>query len=183
MPNAKTCQIPTMTIHNHVGTSCDEHTNVSFILRLECQKRVASQPKPWLVHRQTNLKDFFRSFQGLRFLHKFKIGIFNPLLNTSCMAKTHHAVIYHFYLLSHSWSRYFFTSRNKALQNDLQLHLRYKSSIWNKKTKINIVHTQNCFYVTPEFYRFLHLGWTKLSPFPQQKDLFKIVRTIKVQRK
>ena len=59
MPDAKTCQIPTMTIHNQVGTSCDEHTNVSFILRLECQKRVASQPKPWLVHLQTN------KFQGL----------------------------------------------------------------------------------------------------------------------
>ena len=126
-------------------------------------------------------RTFLGIFQGLRFLHKLKIGIFNPLFNTSCMANTHHGVIYHFYLLSHSWS-HFFTTRNNTLQNDLQLHLRYKSSIWNKETKINIVHTQNCFYVTPEFYRFLHLGWIKFSPFPQQKDLFKIVRTMKVQR-
>ena len=41
---------------------------------------------------------------------------------------------------------------------DLQLHLRYGNSIWNKETeiKINIVHVQKWFYVNGEFYRFLH---------------------------
>ena len=48
---------------------------------------------------------------------------------------------------------------------DLQLHLRYRKSIWNKETetKINIVHAQKCFYVTRQFNRFLHGGWAKFS--------------------
>ena len=32
-----------------------------------------------------------------------------------------------------------------------------------KKQKYNIVHSQKCFYVTGEFYRFLPRGWAKVS--------------------
>ena len=100
MPNAKTCPIPTTTINNRVGTSCDEHSNVSFNTQARMSKgELLVNPQSYgsYTFRQINFKDFFSCFQGLRFLQKLKIGIFNPLLNSSCMAITRHEVIYDFY--------------------------------------------------------------------------------------
>ena len=53
---------------------------------------------------------------------------------------------------------------------ELQLHLRYRNSIWNKETeiKINIFHVQTWFYVNGEFYRFLHEDEPN---FPLQNNL------------
>ena len=52
------------------------------------------------------------------------------------------------------------TRNCKMTGYDLQLHLRYRNSIWNKEMeiKIIIVHAQKCFYVTHEFYRFLRMS-------------------------
>ena len=49
---------------------------------------------------------------------------------------------------------------------DLQLHLRYKNSIWKKETEIqyNIVYAQKYLsYPIHEFYRLLYQGWAKFS--------------------
>lgn len=168
MPNAKTCQIPTMTINNRVGTSCDEHSNVSFNTQARMSKGellVNPQSHGSYTFRQINFQDFFSSFQGLRFLQKLKIGIFNPLLNSSCMAITRHEVIYDFYFPNHSWSHYFLppaTTLCKVTCNCIWgTEVAFQRN--NKKIEIKIVHAQKCFYFNSEFYRFLHLGWTKFS--------------------
>ena len=73
-----------------------------------------------------------------------------------------------FYFFGHRWSRYFILLSatricRKKTGYDLQLHLRYRNSIWNKETEINIIHAQKCLYVTRKFYRFLHQRWAKFS--------------------
>ena len=50
---------------------------------------------------------------------------------------------------------------------DLQLHLRYRNSIWNKETETKYCSCTKMFYVTRDFYRFLHRGWAKFSPAKQ----------------
>ena len=56
------------------------------------------------------------------------------------LVTTRHGVIYDFYFLGHRWSHYFIllsaTTLCKITGYDLQLHLKYRNNIWNKKTKI-----------------------------------------------
>ena len=56
------------------------------------------------------------------------------------LAKTRHGVIYDFYFFDLSWSHCFIRLSATRLCEmsgyDLQLHLRYRNSIWNKETEI-----------------------------------------------
>ena len=56
------------------------------------------------------------------------------------LVTTRHGVIYDFYFFGHRWSHYFIllssTTLCKITGYDLQLHLKYRNNIWNKKTKI-----------------------------------------------
>lgn len=163
MPNAKTCPIPTMTINNRVGTSCDEHSNVSFNTRARMSKgELLVNPQSYgsYTFRQINFKDFFSCFQGLRFLQKLKIGIFNPLLNSSYFTSPN--TVDHIIFLPPA------TTLCKVTCNCIWA--TEGAFQWNnKKIEIKIVHAQKCFYFNSEFYRFLHLGWW--TKFPRQKDL------------
>ena len=56
------------------------------------------------------------------------------------LVTTRHGIIYDFYFSGHRWSHYFIllsaTTLCKITGYDLQLHLKYRNNIWNKKTKI-----------------------------------------------
>ena len=56
------------------------------------------------------------------------------------LVTTRHGVIYDFYFFGHRWSHYFIllsaTTLCKMTGYDLQLHLKYRNNIWNKKPKI-----------------------------------------------
>ena len=56
------------------------------------------------------------------------------------LVTTRHGVIYDFYFFGRRWSHYFIllsaTTLCKISGYDLQLHLKYRNNIWNKKTKI-----------------------------------------------
>ena len=69
------------------------------------------------------------------------------------LAKTDSGVINDFYFFGHRWSRYF------ILLSATTLSAKCLGMTWY----LDIVHTQKCFYVTREFYRFLHRGWAKFS--------------------
>ena len=55
------------------------------------------------------------------------------------LVTTRHGVIYDFYFFGHRWSHYFIllsaTTLCKITGYDLQLHLKYRNNIWNKKAK------------------------------------------------
>ena len=99
--------------------------------------------------RQTNFKDFSitnYSFQELRFIQCIKNWHSLTLFWTPHAWQKH--VINDFYFFSHSWSHYFllFTT---TLANDLQLHLRYRNSIWNKETAIKYCSCVRIFLCYP----------------------------------
>ena len=135
------------------------------------------QTKARFVQFQTNkfqglFKDFSRtnySFQGQRYINFNKSTFFNPLWSPYCLKYimqlftlfTSSAIIDHiFYFTLLSATRLC-----KMTGYDLQLHLRYRNSIWNKETEIKYCSCTKIFknYVTCEFYRFLHWEWAKFS--------------------
>ena len=72
-----------------------------------------------------------------------KSAFFNPLLNT-LLAKTLNGAIYDFYLFSHGWSHFLKLLSITTLCKmapvtgyNLQGHLRYRNSIWNKGNEKN----------------------------------------------
>ena len=83
------------------------------------------------------------------------------------LPKTRHGVIYDFYFFDHRWSYYFIllstTRLCKMTGYDLQLHLRYRNSIWNKETEIIY-----CSYTK----MFLRYPWVLQVPTPRMSQIF-----------
>ena len=70
------------------------------------------------------------------------------------LVTTRHGVIDDFYFFGHRWSHYFIllsaTTLCKMTGYDLQLHLKYRNNIWNKKNKNTILFMhKNVFTFTP----------------------------------
>ena len=125
--------------------------------------------KSWFMQLQTNsfqglYKDFSRtnnSFQGLWFILINQHSL-PPLI--ILLAKTRSGVIYDFHYFGHRWSCYF-PQQDFAKWLDMTCNYIWGTEIAfeTKKQKYNIVHSQTCFYVTGEFYRFLRREWAKVS--------------------
>ena len=109
--------------------------------------------------RQTNFEDFSRIFRGkLQFSRtKFYSIIRQPLTSFWTPYLLNHSMesftIFNFF--SHGWSLYFMllstTTLCKMTGYDLQLHLRYRNSIWNKETEIKYCLCTKCFTLPVSF--------------------------------
>ena len=124
--------------------------------------------------RTTSDKQISRTFQGF-FKHKLlfsrtKIYLIHPHSLTpfdhpGLLARTHHAVIYDFYFFGHRWSHYFIllsaTRLCKMTGYGLQLHLRYRNSIWSNRIKVNPL-----FCTVHPLLRIIlrHLRWRRFFP-------------------
>ena len=108
------------------------------------------------------------------FLHgsynaSFVLYSFNHLL-IAPLAKTRQGVIYDSYFCGHRWAHFFIvlsaTTLCKVTGYDLQLHLRYRNSIWisrNRNLKILFMHT------SPVSFTGSYTAYE--SNFPRQKNL------------
>ena len=124
--------------------------------------------KSWFVQLQTN------SFQGLyKEFSRTKIYLINRhslppliiLLAKTCTSWSH----LRFLLLRSSliilFPLYYLPQQDFAKWLGMTCNCIWGTEIAfeTKKQKCNIVHSQKCFYVTGEFYRFLPREWAKVS--------------------
>ena len=88
------------------------------------------------VQLQTNkFQGLFKVFSRTNYSFQ-RLRVFLINWHLTPLGKTPHGVIYEFYFFGHRWSHYFIllsaTRLCKITGYDLQLHLRYRNSIWNK---------------------------------------------------
>ena len=121
-------------------------------LKIKIQSR---QFSTWFVQLQTNkfqglFNNKLQFFQGLRFIQYFKNWhSLTTFWTLHAHAKTCQGVLNNFYFFSHSWSCYFLLFATTILANGLQLHLKYRNSIWNKETEIKYCSCVRIFLCYP----------------------------------